>query len=59
MNVSKVIKECEKQRLGQWIENEITKTRYNARYKETLPRYLQTKGFKSVTTVLLVTRTSD
>lgn len=46
MNVAKIIRERErKQRLGQQIEDKITKTRYNARYKEigTLgrPRYLQ------------------
>lgn len=50
MNVAKVIRKRERQRLGQWIEDKITRTRYNARYKEIgtlgIPRYLQIKRYK-------------
>lgn len=51
MNVVCVVRERERERLGQWLEEKIIeKTKYNERYKEIkvvgLLKYLRTKGIK-------------
>lgn len=50
MNVVCVVGERERERLGQWLEGKIEKTKYNESYKEIkvvgLLKYLRIKGIK-------------
>lgn len=50
MNVVCVVRERERERLGQWLEGKIEKAKYNERYKEVkavgIPKYLRVRGAK-------------